>query len=169
MWKEENRCCISGRDWPISASMLESCSGMLSRVSPFQQLIYVLEDTSKYLLAMLTLTALITLKNASFEITMQCAVPPSSVWLFSHELLMAFHPPLLPCSRRALVHCWAEAGAEASVEPELLISRLSGLVSFHAYFLALIGATWYWYETEEGLQRIFFFFLNFFMQLFSHY
>lgn len=132
-------------------------SGMQSGLNPFQQLIYVLEGTSKYLQAMLTLTALNTLKNASFEITMQCAVPLSSVWLFSHELLMDFHPPLPPCSRGALVHCWAEAGAEASVEPELLISRLLGLVSFHAYFLPLIGATWYWYKTEEGLQRIFFF------------
>lgn len=135
---------------------------MQSRVSPFQQLIYVLEDTSKYLLAMRTLTTLNALRNDSFEITMQRAVPSSSVWLFSHVLLMAFHPPLPPCSRRAPVPCWAEAGAEASVEPELLISRLSGLVSFHAYFLALMGATWYWYKTEEGLQRIWGFFKLFY-------
>lgn len=50
-------------------------SGMYLKVIPFQQLIYVLEDTAKYRVAMLTEMALTALKNTSFEIAMQRAVP----------------------------------------------------------------------------------------------
>lgn len=76
-------------------------SGTQSRVIPFQQLIYVLEDTGKYRVAMLTEMALKALENNSFEITVQF---PSSLWLFSHVLLTTFHHPPSPCSCRALVH-----------------------------------------------------------------
>lgn len=48
---------------------------MQPRLSPFQKLIYVLEDTHKYRVAMLTEMALNALENASFEITMRRAVP----------------------------------------------------------------------------------------------
>lgn len=84
--------------------------------------------------------------------------PSSSLWLFRHVLLMAFHHPPSPRSCRALVHRCAGAGAETSVEPALLISRLSGLVSFHAYFLALIETTWYWHRNWRRLVENLFFF-----------
>lgn len=132
-------------------------SGMQSRVIPFQQLMYWKTPVNtgwprsqKWPWTLSRAWALKSPRSVQFS---------SSLWLFRCVLLMAFHHPLSPCSCRALVHCWAEAGAETSVGPELLISRLLGLVSFHAYFLALIGTTWYWRTNWGGLvENLFFFF-----------
>lgn len=84
-------------------------SGTQSRVIPLKQLVYVLEDTSKYWVAVLTEMALRALKNASFEITVQRAAPFFSALAVLTYIIDGLPPASPPCSCRALVHRWAKS------------------------------------------------------------
>lgn len=142
-------------------------SGKQFRGSPFQLLIYVLEDTGRYKVAICAEMASNMLRNSGFA--MQCAVPFS----FPLAVQICIIDGLPPSSLTLLLQSSCALLSQSRCRDQRvawgLISRLSGLVSFHAYFLALIQTTSYWHRNWKGLAESLFLFFFFIIQLFNHY